>query len=356
MMNNHMPRTPFSTCLSGSAKETEIRIRNIFSGPKKRPPVPLIILMAVVCIFCGNIVSCQMAEPADLSAPADSRQEDTVPAVKSSAVSRLERREGVYTFLLIAGTGSDAPADAFMVLCYDTQHQTAGLVSIPRDTLVSLDGQAVRLNRVQSGLEQCLSHTLGIPIDYYIDVETGGFAALVDELGGIDFYIPCDMDYDDPAQNLSIHFKEGLAHLSGQEAVEVARFRKNNSGASYGDLNRVQTQQQLVEALAKKLLSWDSVTKINTFVEIFDQNVDTNLSMADMLYFVGRAVGLDLSTGLETATLPLRTSVVSENYILGQEPDPEPALELVNLLLNPYTQDMTLEDMNLPEMDGTESR
>ena len=120
-------------------------------------------LVFALCLFCGNLVSCQMAEPADLSAPADSRQEDTVPAVKSSAVSRLERREGVYTFLLIAGTGSDAPADAFMVLCYDTQHQTAGLVSIPRDTLVSLDGQAVRLNRVQSGLEQCLSHTLGSP-------------------------------------------------------------------------------------------------------------------------------------------------------------------------------------------------
>ena len=33
-MNEKMPRTPFSTPLSGSAKETEIRIRNIFSGPK----------------------------------------------------------------------------------------------------------------------------------------------------------------------------------------------------------------------------------------------------------------------------------------------------------------------------------
>ena len=355
-MNNNMPRTPFSTPLSGSARETELRLRSIFSGPKKRPPALFLALIFAACLLCGNLVSCQVAEPAELSAPGDSRQEDTVPAVKSSAVSRLERREGVYTFLLTAGTGGGAPADAFMVLYYDTQHQTAGLVSIPRDTLVSLDGRAVRLNRVQSGLEQCLSHTLGIPIDYCIDVETGGFAALVDELGGIDFYIPCDMDYDDPAQNLSIHFKEGLAHLSGQEAVEVARFRKNNSGVSYGDLNRVRTQQQLVEAMAKKLLSWDSVAKINTFVDIFGQNVDTNLSMADMLYFAGRAAGLDLSTSLETASLPLRTPVVSENYILGQEPDPEPALELVNLLLNPYTQDMTLEDMNLPKIDETESR
>ena len=62
-MKNKMPRTPFSTPLSGSARETEIRIRNIFSGPKKRPPLPFLILVFSVCIFCGNLVSCQMAEP-----------------------------------------------------------------------------------------------------------------------------------------------------------------------------------------------------------------------------------------------------------------------------------------------------
>lgn len=62
-MNETMPRTPFSTPLSGSARETEIRIRNIFSGPKKRPPSLFLALMFSVCVFCGNLVSCQMAEP-----------------------------------------------------------------------------------------------------------------------------------------------------------------------------------------------------------------------------------------------------------------------------------------------------
>ena len=61
-MNEKMPRTPLSTQLSGSARETEIRIRNIFSGPKKRPPLPFLILMFSICIFCGNLVSCQVKE------------------------------------------------------------------------------------------------------------------------------------------------------------------------------------------------------------------------------------------------------------------------------------------------------
>ena len=72
-MKNKMPRTPFSTPLSGSARETEIRIRSIMSGPKKRPPLPFLILAFSLCVFCGNIVSCQMAEaeqdPPDISVP-----------------------------------------------------------------------------------------------------------------------------------------------------------------------------------------------------------------------------------------------------------------------------------------------
>ena len=69
-MKENVPRTPFSTPLSGSAREVELRLKNIFSGPKKRPPLPLLILMACACVFCGNLVSCQVAE-ADVPAPPD---------------------------------------------------------------------------------------------------------------------------------------------------------------------------------------------------------------------------------------------------------------------------------------------
>lgn len=70
-MNGKIPRTPISTALSGSAKETEIRLKNIFAGPKKRPPLLFLALMFSVCVFCGNLVSCQTAgtEGSDRSIP-----------------------------------------------------------------------------------------------------------------------------------------------------------------------------------------------------------------------------------------------------------------------------------------------
>ena len=68
-MQEKMPRTPFSTALSGSARVTELRLRNIFSGPKKRPPALFLALVFALCIFCGNLVSCQMAETPGSSDP-----------------------------------------------------------------------------------------------------------------------------------------------------------------------------------------------------------------------------------------------------------------------------------------------
>lgn len=58
-MKQHFPRTPFATRLSGSAKETELRIRNIFQWKKLRPPVWVMALAALVILTCGGLVSCQ---------------------------------------------------------------------------------------------------------------------------------------------------------------------------------------------------------------------------------------------------------------------------------------------------------
>ena len=90
-MNEKMPRTPFSTPLSGSAKETEIRIRNIFSGPKKRPPLPFLILVFSVCIFCGNLVSCNVAEVEQNISPQSPSASSSVETEISVPLQEIDR-------------------------------------------------------------------------------------------------------------------------------------------------------------------------------------------------------------------------------------------------------------------------
>ena len=63
-MTPKFPRTPFSTSLSGSAREIELRIRGIFSGPRRRPPVLFLALTFAACLLCGNLVSCRQRPPA----------------------------------------------------------------------------------------------------------------------------------------------------------------------------------------------------------------------------------------------------------------------------------------------------
>lgn len=319
------------------------------------------ISVIVVAVYIGAKVMIKPPEQNGLTPPSQQGGNATpsgggVSTVDPDAtLSGLVRQKGVYTVFLAATDKAGTLTDVMMVMRYDTNNQTVGVVSVPRDTLVARQKGNPRLVYGGGGVDQRIqdiSDMLGVPIDCYVKVNIKGFIKLVDYLEGIDFYVPCDMNYDDPAQDLHIHYKKGMQHLTGQQAMEVARFRKNNpdengKSTGYSDVGRTETQQKLLIALAKKVLSWNNLTRINGFVEIFNDNVDTDLSLNEMLYFASQAVNLDPSTGVETATLPGRGDGVYRGYRYCYELDQEGTLELVNRLINPYDRDLTLEDMNL---------
>jgi len=273
------------------------------------------------------------------------------------------RRDGVYNVFLAAADAGGTRTDVMMVACYDIPNQKVGIVSVPRDTLVERSKENPHLVYGSGGVEgrvTDVSAMLGIPIDYYIKVDLDGFIALVDYLEGVDFYVPCDMDYDDPTpgQDLHIHYKEGQQHLNGQQVMEVARFRKNNpdpvtkKSTGYSDVGRTQTQQKLLVALAKKILSWGSLTKINGFIDIFNRYVDTDLKVEDMAYFASQALSFDISSGVTTATLEGRGDALYNGVMWCFELDAEKTLETVNALINPYNEPVTAEDLNLGKAQG----
>ena len=261
-----------------------------------------------------------------------------------------ERRDLCYTFLLMGTDDGNGNADTLMVATYDVKEQKVGVVSIPRDTIVDRSwSRYPKINGAYGGgggverVRQEISRLLGIPIDFYIKVDIKAFVALIDELGGIDFEVPVDMDYDDPWQNLSIHYQKGMQHLSGQQALEVVRFRHNNDMTGYSDKGRMQTQQKLLTAVAKKVLSWDSLTKIKPFLEIFRQHVSTDLEADEIMYFASQALYMDLSSGLVTRTLQGRGDATYNGYTWCFELNKEQTMTDINELLNPYTTPVTDE-------------
>ena len=83
------PRSPLSTRLSGSARETELRIRSIFQWKKKRPPVLLMALVGAAILLCGSLVSCQGRE-AEEEPPAPAVEEPPAPNVEEPPARTVE--------------------------------------------------------------------------------------------------------------------------------------------------------------------------------------------------------------------------------------------------------------------------
>ena len=160
----------------------------------------------------------------------------------------------------------------------------------------------------------------------------------------MEFYIPIDMDYDDPYQDLSIHFTKGTRLLYGEDALKVVRFRHNNDGTGYGseDVGRMTTQQNFLKAVAKKTLTPANVTKVNEFVKIFHQYVETDLTINNLAWLGAQFITMGPDR-IDFCTLP---GEWKSPYIYV---DPEETLALVNQFLNPYVEDRLPEDLNIPD-------
>ena len=330
--------------------------------PKKKKRSPLRTLYHVIVALSAVIVAAFLAFHFFFPKPSVAQETDPEPTgtggtEQTQTVTHKTRKDDYYTFLLVGTDKGNGGADTIMVASYDVANQKVGMISIPRDTLVDAERTVKKINASYNvgGVEQVkkeVSNLLGIPIDYYLCVNTQAFVDIVDEVGGVDFYVPTDMHYIDPTDDLYIDFKEGMQHLDGEDALKVVRFRKNNAGVGYSDLGRAETQRNLVMAVADKVLSWNSIPKISSFLNIFAQHVNTDMKVQDMVWFATQALKMDLDTGVETATLPGNsdTHYLGNRYYHGLYPDE--TLELVNQLVNPYQEARTLEDMDIVVVDG----
>lgn len=242
-------------------------------------------------------------------------------------VAKSGRKPGYYTFLLVGKDTTSGLTDTMMLVTYDTQGKKINAISLLRDTMVNTSGKSggqKRLNvvynrnrgdkklsekeRIENGmtaLKKEVSRLTGIYPDFYVMVEWEAIGRLVDAVDGVEFEVPFDMNYDDPYQDLHIHQKKGLRVLDGRDAMEVIRFRKNNDGShSLGDVGRTEIQRDFLTAVLKKCLTPEILLKLPTLVDIFMDNVDTDLAVGNILAFAQLAIGMDVENGVKFVPMP----------------------------------------------------
>jgi LCP family protein required for cell wall assembly len=255
--------------------------------------------------------------------------------------------------ILLAGDSSDQLGhgganltDSILILSVDTQNHTAFLLSVPRDLWVDIPGYGwQKINAANNALgtnfpgypqngmgqlEHIVATDLGIPIDYYALSDYGAFQAAVNAVGGvtIDIQSPDPRGLYDP--NTDLKLPNGPATLTGQEALNLARARGDGYG-SYGfpdsDFDRTEHQRQLLTAItekAKTLGVLSNPVKISDLFGAFSNNIQTDLTLQNLLRLVQITKGVDL-THLQSyaycSTLSVGTSGCS-NPILTAYTDP----------------------------------
>lgn len=292
---------------------------------------------------------------------------DATPAVDPDAPSvafRSDRRDGIYTILLVGRDHASNSTDTIIVASFDTVNHTVSCVNIPRDTLINIGWSSTpkKINAVYpgyvnsgrdgvEGLRAQIKNLLGFDVDCYAVVSLKAVEETVDAIGGVWFDVPSDMDYEDPTQDLYIHIKAGYQLLNGEDALKVCRFRATYGG---GDLERIGVQQAFLMATAKQLLSVGNIPNLANVIDVLLRNVDTDLTGANMAFFA-RQFLLCSSEDVTFQTLPVGMGCYI-NGISFVSVNVDEWLGIVNDKLNPYTDAVTRQNVNIlvsNNMSGT---
>lgn len=217
----------------------------------------------------------------------------------------LERQDGERTNILVLGVDArpgetTSRSDTMILVSVDPKLNKAAVVSIPRDTKVTIKGATEKIcaANVLGGPELAVSTVedlMGIKIDYWVEMDFNGFKKIVDTLGGVTITVPQRM-YK-PSEGIDL--QPGTKKLNGSEALAFVRFRDYNMG----DIDRTSMQQEFIKALAKEVLQPKTLPKLPKLIKDLNQYVETNMKVTDMLRIASWAPGFSTES-IIAQTLP----------------------------------------------------
>jgi len=208
-------------------------------------------------------------------------------------------------------------ADTIIVASFDLETKKTVLISIPRDTWVSIPSwnsfpaSEGKINSAYSlgdvygfpggGLslaKKVVSTNLGIPLHYAVRVDFEGFVKAVNTLGGIDIAVENTFDdyqYPTPGKETvtcsggnyncrfeRIHFDKGTRHMDGDTALKYVRSRSGTNSEG-SDFARARRQQKVIQAFLKKSVSAKTLLdpfKVNSLFKDLEETIETDFDFA----------------------------------------------------------------------------
>lgn len=306
------------------------------SAAKKKKHLPLIITLAAVVtvlaalyIFRHGIINL-LTKPT-LEPDANEVVHSTVKDTSESDPPETEpdtHTEDIYNLLICGHDRVADNTDVNLLISFNTTKMTASVMQIPRDVNATFapytDGYIRpivngifgickdadssdeyiqrRMDKYErgsdlrgiAGFAAYLERNLCVKIHYFGVMDLSQFANIVDALGGVEMDVPYDLKYDDGDQNLHIDVKQGRQILDGATAEQIVRFR---SGYANADLGRGNVQKMFMASLVKTVQSKTNIFnagKIAKVCGIIADNLVTNMTTSDLIYFANNAMTLDM--------------------------------------------------------------
>ncbi len=197
-------------------------------------------------------------------------------------------------------------SDVIIFMSYNPKKRFLDVISIPRDTKISVEGVAIRkINQLYAysykkskshrvateSVRNELQKILGMDIQFYAQIDYSGFKNFIDVLGGVKVEISQPMHYDDNWGKLHIHFSTGTHLLNGQKALEYIRYRTGDRA----DLDRILRQQGFMREVMNKVKDPRVIIGFPKIAKILYQNIHTNISVWDILAIIYELKNFNLS-------------------------------------------------------------
>ncbi len=227
---------------------------------------------------------------------------------KEGEVNKFENK--TLTTVAVFGTvgGQDVRTDVNMLVFFNHESHNIDVVSIPEDTRMKIPDkvfseisanrsgveQIVKINDVPTFVEKNRNETsvavieksLGVNIDYYVNLDLEAFRKAVDSVGEITMEIPMDMEYTDNKGQLFINLKKGKNVLNGAQAEQLVRFI---SGYNKKEIGRINMQQEFMKSFVNVLLNTKNrVNMVNIISEILPYLKTNFNNIADYLIFLDK--------------------------------------------------------------------
>jgi len=227
--------------------------------------------------------------------------------------------------------------DTLILLTVDPTTKTAGMLSTPRDMWVNIPGFGYsRINtawtlgrgsKLPGGgpalTMKTVSHFIGVPVDYYVQVDFDTFVDIINLLGGVDVYNDETIVLDPMAHGKDFPKVKitccGMRHLDGRTALAYSRCRHIEQGCQDGDIGRARRQQKVIFGIRDKVLSPENFPKLMAqapqLYNIFSEGIHTNLSLQDAVKLA--VLARDISTkNIRNAVID-NSMLAYDNVILG---------------------------------------